>query len=194
MKLSNPIVWASIGGFFGFFAAIGGQNEFSPILDGITGALIQSVIWFIISWAIIRVLKKYPVKISKNEPQVIKEKSNKFSLRIWFLIAFSVPTIGALVSEWSNAGLTYGIPIDFFDQLSNLSSIVFSPAGFIDIFIFPSLASALTITSSIYFYRKSYAKLKNQNNKYFLVASYIAATIILWILLSVLLAMLVSRN
>jgi len=194
VKLSNPIVWASIGGFFGFFAAIGGQNEFSPILDGITGALIQSVIWFIISWAIIRVLKKYPVKISKNEPQVIKEKSNKFSLRIWFLIAFSVPTIGALVSEWSNAGLTYGIPIDFFDQLSNLSSIVFSPAGFIDIFIFPSLASALTITSSIYFYRKSYAKLKNQNNKYFLVASYIAATIILWILLSVLLAMLVSRN
>jgi len=194
MKLSNPIVWAGIGGFFGFFAAIGGQNEFSPILDGITGALIQSVIWFIISWAIIRVLKKYPVKISKNEPQVIKEKSNKFSLRIWFLIVFSVPTIGVLVSEWSNAGLTYGIPIDFFDQLSNLSSIVFSPAGFIDIFIFPSLASALTITSSIYFYRKSYAKLKNQNNKYFLVASYIAATIILWILLSVLLAMLVSRN
>ena len=194
MKLSNPIVWASIGGFFGFFAAIGGQNEFSPILDGITGALIQSVIWFVISWSIIRVLKKYPVKISKNEPQVVKEKSNKFSLRIWFLIAFSVPTIGALVSEWSNAGLTYGIPIDFFDQLSNLSSIVFSPAGFIDIFIFPSLASALTITSSIYFYRKSYAKLKSQNNKYFLVASYIAATIILWILLSVLLAMLVSRN
>ena len=194
MKLSNPIVWASIGGFFGFFAAIGGQNEFSPILDGITGALVQSVIWFIISWAIIRVLKKYPVKISKNEPQVVKEKSNKFSLRIWFLIVFSVPTIGALVSEWSNAGLTYGIPIDFFDQLSNLSSIVFSPAGFIDIFIFPSLASALTITSSIYFYRKSYAKLKNQNNKYFLVVSYIAATIILWILLSLLLAMLVSRN
>ena len=194
MKLSNPIVWASIGGFFGFFAAIGGQNEFSPILDGITGALVQSLIWFIISWAIIRVLKKYPVKISKNEPQVVKEKSNKFSLRIWFLIVFSVPTIGALVSEWSNAGLTYGIPIDFFDQLSNLSSIVFSPAGFIDIFIFPSLASALTITSSIYFYRKSYAKLKNQNNKYFLVVSYIAATIILWILLSLLLAMLVSRN
>ena len=194
MKLSNPIVWASIGGFFGFFAAIGGQNEFSPIIDGITGALIQSVIWFVISWAIIRVLKKYPVKISKREPQVIGEKSKKFSLRIWFLIAFSVPTIGALVSEWSNAGLTYGMPIDFFDQLSNLSSIVFSPAGFIDIFIFPSLASALTITSSIYFYRKSYAKLKNSNKKYFLVAIYISATIILWILLSVLLAVIVSQN
>ena len=192
MKLSNPIVWAAVGGFFGFFAAIGGQNEFSPILDGITGALIQSVIWFVISWVVIRVLKKYPLKISKSEPQVIREKSKKFSLRIWFLIAFSVPTIGALVSEWSNAGLTYGMPIDFFDQLSNLSSIVFSPAGFINIFIFPSLASALTITSSIYFYRKSYAKLKNQNNKYFLVASYIAATIIVWILLSVLLAMIVS--
>jgi len=194
MKLSNPIVWAIIGGFFGFFAAIGGQNEFSPILDGITGALIQSVIWFAISWAVIRILKKYPVKISKMNHKLLKKKSNKFTLRIWFVIAFSAPTIGALISEWSNAALTYGIPIDFFDQLSNLSRIVFSPAGFIDIFIFPSLASALTITSSIYFYRKSYAKLKNQNKKYYLMASYITATIIFWIVLSVLLAMLVSRN
>jgi len=190
MKLSNPIVWAIIGGFFGFFAAIGGQNEFSPILDGITGALIQSVIWFAISWAVIRILKKYPVKISKMNHKLLKKKSNKFTLRIWFVIAFSAPTIGALISEWSNAALTYGIPIDFFDQLSNL----FSPAVFIDIFIFPSLASALTITSSIYFYRKSYAKLKNQNKKYYLMASYITATIIFWIVLSVLLAMLVSRN
>ena len=194
MKLSNPIVWAIIGAFFGFFAAIGGQNEFSPVLDGITGALIQSVIWFVISWAIIRVLKKYPVKISKNEPQVVSGKSKKFSLRVWFLITFSVPTIGALVSIWNNAGSTYWRPIGFFDQLINLSTIVFSPAGFVNVFIFPSLASAITITSSIFFYRKSYAKLKSRDKKYFLVAFYIIVTFILWVLLSFLLAMLISRN
>ena len=190
MKLSNPIVWAIIGAFFGFFAAIGGQNEFSPVLDGITGALIQSVIWFVISWAIIRVLKKYPVKISKSEPQGIREKSNKFSLRIWFLIAFSIPTIGAFVSEWESAAYA-GISITFFEQLSNLSTRVFSLPGLIDIFIFPSLASAITVTSAIFFYRKTSAKLKKRNSRFILVSLYVLATIIVWILLSVLLAMLV---
>jgi hypothetical protein len=193
MKLSNPIVWAIIGAFFGFFAAIGGQNEFSPVLDGITGALIQSIIWFVISWAIIRVLKKYPVKISKSESQGIGEKSNKFSLRIWFLIVFSIPTVGAFVSEWKSASYV-GFSITFFEQLSNLSTRVFSLPGLIDIFIFPSLASAITVTSAIFFYRKTSAKLKKQNSRFILVSLFVLATIIAWILLSVLLAMLVSSN
>jgi hypothetical protein len=139
MKLSNPIVWAIIGAFIGFFAAIGGQNEFSPVLDGVTGALIQSVLWFVISWVVIRVFKKYPVKISKIEPQVIGENTKKFSLRIWFLVAFLIPTAGALVSQWNYAGLTYGIKISFFDHLINLSNIFFSQSWFFDIFIFQSL-------------------------------------------------------
>jgi hypothetical protein len=192
MKLSNPIVWATIGGFLGFFAAIGGQNENSPILDGITGAVIQSLLWYLVSWIIIKILKNYPVKKPKSQSKVIVEKSNKWPLRLWFLIAYSVPVIGALVSAWSDAGLIYGI--DFFGKLSNLSNTVFSLAGFIDIFIFPSLASAITVTSAIYFYRKSYLKLKNKKNKQYLVFVYIVATFILWVLLSALLAMLVSQN
>jgi hypothetical protein len=194
MKLSDPIIWAIIGAFFGFFAAIGGQNEYSPILDGIIGALIQSTLWFSVSWVIIKILKNYPIKKHESQSKVIGEKSNKWPLRLWFLIAYSAPTIGALVSEWSNAGSSYGIPIDFIGRLSNLSNAVFSLAGFIDIFIFPSLASAMTVTSAIFFYRKSYSKLKNKKNKHYLVGVYVVATIILWVLLSVLLAMLVSRN
>lgn len=116
----------------------------------------------------------------------------KFSLRKWFLITYSIPIVGALVSLWSDAGLNYGLQITFFDQLSNFATFVFSLAGLIDIFIFPSLASAITITSSIYFYRKSSLKIKNNKNRILLVAFYILITIIVWSILSLLLAVLVG--
>ena len=189
MKLSNPITWAVIGAFIGFFAAIGGED--SRIIDGIAGALIQSVIWFGLSWVIIRILKNYPLKKSKQDTNITMIKSKKFSLKIWFLIVFSIPTVGAFVSEWESAGYA-GLSITFFEQLSILSSRVFSLPGIIDIFIFPSLASAITVTSAIFFYRKTSAKLKKQNSKFILVSLYVFATIIVWILLSVLLAKLVN--
>lgn len=191
MKLSNPITWAVVGAFFGFFAAIGGQNEFSPVLDGITGALIQSIIWFGLSWVIIRILKNYPIKSSKRDTNIPVIKSKKLSLRIWFLIMFSIPTVSAFVSEWKSAAYV-GFSITFFEQLSNLSTRVFSLPGLIDIFIFPSLASAITVTSAIFFYRKTSAKLKKSNSRFILVSLYVLATIIVWILLSVLLAKLVN--
>jgi hypothetical protein len=99
--------------------------------------------------------------------------------------------VGAFVSEWESAGYA-GIPITFFEQLSNLSKRVFSIPGLIDIFIFPSLASAITVTSAIFFYRKTSAKLKKQNSKFILVSLYVFATIIVWILLSMLLAVLIN--
>ena len=190
MKFSNPFLWASIGAGFGFFAAIGGQD--SRIIDGVFGALLQSVIWFTISWVIIRILKMHPIKSRKVKVEVVTSTNKKLSLRIWFLIAYSIPMVGALVSYWSYAGLTYGLQTTFFDQLSNLSTLVFSLAGLIDVFIFPSLASAITITSSIYFYRKSSLKLKNNKNRIYLVAFYVSITIVVWIILSLSLAALVG--
>jgi hypothetical protein len=88
MKLSNPITWAVVGAFIGFFAAIGGED--SRIIDGIAGALIQSVIWFGLSWVIIRILKNYPIKSSEKDVNIAVIKSNKFSLKTWFLILFSI--------------------------------------------------------------------------------------------------------
>jgi hypothetical protein len=190
MSFSNPFLWASIGAGFGFFAAIGGQD--SRIIDGVFGALLQSVIWFAVSWVIIRILKMYPLKRSKVKVEVVAGANKKLSLRKWFLITYSIPTIGALVSLWSDAGLTYGLQITFFDQLSNFSTLVFSLAGLIDVFIFPSLASAITITSSIYSYRKSSLKLKNNKNRIYVVTFYVLITIIVWIVLSLLLATLVG--
>lgn len=190
MRFSNPFVWASIGAGIGFFAAIGGQD--SRIIDGFFGALLQSFIWFTISWVIIRILKMHPMKSSKVKVEVVTGANKKLSLRKWFLITYSIPTIGALVSLWSDAGLTYGLQITFFDQLSNFSTLVFSPTGLIGVFIFPSLASAITITSSIYFYRKSSLKLKNNKNRIYLVSFYVLITIIVWIILSLLLAALVG--
>jgi hypothetical protein len=189
MKLSNPITWAVVGAFIGFFAAIGGKD--SRILDGLAGALIQSVIWFGLSWVIIRILKNNPIKSSEQDVKIAVIKSRKISLRTWFLIAFSIPTVGAFVSEWESAGYA-GFSITFFEQLSNLSSRVFSLPGIIDIFIFPSLASAITVTSAIFFYRKTSAKLKKPNSRFILVTLYVLVTIIIWILLSILLAMLVN--
>jgi hypothetical protein len=190
MSFSNPFLWASIGAGFGFFAAIGGQD--SRIIDGVFGALLQSVIWFAVSWVIIRIQKRYPLKRSKVKVEVVAGANKKLSLRKWFLITYSIPTIGALVSLWSDAGLTYGLQITFFDQLSNFSTLVFSLAGLIDVFIFPSLASAITITSSIYSYRKSSLKLKNNKNRIYVVTFYVLITIIVWIVLSLLLATLVG--
>jgi len=189
MKFSNPITWAVIGAFIGFFAAIGGED--SRIIDGIAGAIIQSVIWLGLSWVIIRILKNYPIKSSEKDTNIAMIKSKKFSLKTWFLIVFSIPTVGAFVSEWESAGYA-GLSITFFEQLSNLSSRVFSLPGIIDIFIFPSLASAITVTSAIFFYRKTSARLQKRNSKFILVSLYVFATIIIWILLSVLLAKLVN--
>lgn len=190
MRFSNPFLWASIGAGFGFFAAIGGQD--SRIIDGFFGALLQSVIWFTISWVIIRILKTHPIKRSKVKVEVIANANKKLSLRNWFLINYSILVVGALVSGWSDAGLTYGLQITFFDQLSNFSTLIFSLAGLIDIFIFPALAAAITITSAIYFYRKSSLKLKNNKNRIYLVSFYVSITIIVWIILSLLLAALVG--
>ena len=189
MKLTNPITWAIVGAFIGFFAAIGGEDN--SILDGVAGTLIQSVIWFGLSWVIIRILRNNPIKSSEKDTNIAVIESKKFSLKTWFLILFSVPTVGAFVSEWESAGYA-GISITFFEQLSNLSTRVFTLPGLIDIFIFPSLASAITVTSAIYFYRKTSAKLKKRNSRFILVSLYVFATIIVWILLSVLLAKLVN--
>lgn len=190
MRFSNPFLWAIIGAGFGFFAAIGGQD--SRILDGVFGALLQSVVWFAISWVIIRIRKMLPIKRSKVKVEAVAGANKKLPLRIWFLITYSIPLVGALVTLWSDAGLNYGLQITFFDQLSNFSTLVFSLAGLIDVFIFPSIASAITITSSIYFYRKSLLKLKNNKNRIYLVAFYVLITIIVWITLSLLLAALVG--
>lgn len=190
MKLKNPIVWSVIGASLGFLAAIGGQD--SRIIDGLTGALIQGVIWYFVSWIVIKILEKYPIKSSEKIPTKESISSHNISLRLWFLIFYLLPTLGYLSSSWNSASTSYGLPMSSLEKLSNFSNSIFSLAGFIDIFIFPSLASAITITSAIYFYRRSVTKLKNNKFKPALFALFTLATILIWIALSLLVAVLVD--
>jgi len=188
VKLKNPIVWSGIGAFLGFLVAIGGQD--SRIIDGLTGAFIQAVIWYVVSWIVIRILENNPKKNSSNEPKEDTTQSNRMSLKLLFLIFYTIPLVGGLSSAWKDADAPYGLPVNFFDQLSNFSNIVFSPAGFINIFIATSLTSAMLITSAVYFYRKFNSKPKFQNRKLLLILLVVISTIFIWFGVSIGLAIL----
>ena len=52
MNTSNPKFWALIGFVLGTVFAFGGNER--TLLDGLTGGLIQAVIWFVISYLMIK--------------------------------------------------------------------------------------------------------------------------------------------
>lgn len=191
MKLKNPIVWSAIGASLGFLAAIGGQD--SRIIDGVTGALIQVVIWYVVSWIVIRILEQNPIKKSGDKPNLDATQSNRMSLKLLFVIFYTIPLLGSLSSAWEDAGAPYGLPLNlnFFDQLSNFSSIVFSPAGFINLFI-ATLLTPVILTSAVYFYRKFNSKPKFQNRKPLLILLAIISTISIWFGVSLGLAILLG--
>ena len=188
MKIRNPIVWSAIGASLGFLAAIGGQD--SRIIDGLTGAFIQAVIWYVVSWIVIRILEQNPIKKSGDKPNKDITQPNRMSLKLLFVIFYTIPLLGNISSAWKSAGTPYGLPVNFGDQLSNFSDTVFSPSGIIDIFIATSLTSALLITSAIYLYRKFASKPKYQNRKIVLTVSIVLLTIIIWFGVSIGLAIL----
>ena len=101
---------------------------------------------------------------------------------IWFLIAYSAPVVGGIYGRFKTAKSWSQISGE--SQISIVFDEIMSPAGVIDTFIFPSLASALTITASILFYRKTVVKLSQNSRKPLLVSAYVLATALVWVFLS----------
>lgn len=120
----------------------------------------------------------------------VKPNSNKIASKIVFLSTFSLALIGALRSEWNAVGVSNQWNPEFrtFDQLENFFSRVFSIAGFIDVFLFPALASSITITSSFVIFRRISSKLRRPNLKPALVILFIFSTAFIWLILSFLVA------
>jgi hypothetical protein len=188
---SKPLFWGFIGAFVGLLAALGGEDN--RLMDGIFGALVQFLLWFGISALILK--KKDKRKADPESKSQLTENSTsekvvnsdrKLALWIWFLISYAVPLAGGISGRFREA--------QSWSQISGESqvSIVFKEvntlAGLIDTFIFPSLASAITITASIYFYRRVVVKLKRQELKPLMVGLFFISTVVIWVLLSFALA------
>ena len=190
---SKPIFWGLIGAFIGLISALGGEDN--RFVDGFFGALIQFLLWYGVAWAVLKYQKKLTDKHTSsdkpsNQPLVAKSATRKVPLIIWFLIAYSAPVVGGIAGRFKTAKSWSQISGE--SQISIVFNEVMSPAGVIDSFIFPSLASAITITSSIFFYRGTAVKLKHNSRKPFLVGTYVLATAVVWVLLSFALAYVVA--
>jgi len=192
---SNPIFWGLIGALIGLISALGGEDN--RFVDGFFGALIQFLLWCGVAWVVLKYRKKLKDKHTfsdkpspSNQPLVAKSSTRKMPLIIWFLIAYLAPVVGGIFGRFKTA--KSWSQISGKSQISIVFNEVMSPAGVIDTFIFPSLASAITITSSIFFYRKTVVKLKQNSRKPFLVGTYVLATALVWVLLSFALAYVVA--
>jgi hypothetical protein len=126
-----------------------------------------------------------------SEKDELKSSSSRVNLWIIFVSIYALGLLGALASEWKSAGINKQWNLEFstFDQIENLANRIFSLAGFIDIFVFPALASSITITTAVLFFRKFAAKLKKSSLKPLLAIVFVVSTILVWILLSVLLVL-----
>lgn len=122
--------------------------------------------------------------------------SKKMSLELYFTIFYTLGLAGALFSEWEDTGVAKLYLADFsiFDHLERFFNRIFSLAGIIDTFLFPSFASAVTITAAIHFYRGISSKLKNSRAKPAIVLLFIFSTFSVWMLLSFLVVIATSQN
>ncbi len=116
-------------------------------------------------------------------------EGKQVSLKIVFLAIYTLGLIGSLGNVWKDAGLNKNWNPNFTtgDQFVSFIKQIFSLAGFIDGFLFPSLASAITITAGVKAYRHYKKKLKKKGNRFLLAGAVIFALIIVWMLLSLLL-------
>jgi uncharacterized membrane protein len=169
MKFSRPLTWGIIGALVGFFAGLAGQDN--RVLDGLAGAAIQSIIWFSLAWVVIKIKKRKPSKVVEQEitQNDIEAKSSGVKLKIIFLSVYLFVTVASLSVYWQDEASNPYLQLSLADKLYNLSTYVSSLAGFIDTFIL-ALVYAITITSAVFFYRKSVVKLKNKKNRIALIA------------------------
>jgi hypothetical protein len=168
VNLRNPTFWARIGAIVGFLFAYGGFDWwFLDLLDGVVGAFLQYFIWYGISWVIInkRLPRRLPNRLTKQLP-----------LYAWFFIVYFLNALGPLLRSLVSA------PSQL--QRDFILRDTFSTAGFINTFLFPSLALAITITSTIFAYRRVKGKLKNQKRRFLLVLFFIFSATVVWILIS----------
>ena len=123
-----------------------------------------------------------PVSLDESSSSPAK----KMSLQLYFIIFYTLGLAGALFSEWQDTGVSKLYLTDFsiFDHLEKFFNRILSLAGIIDTFLFPSLASAITITAAIHFYRGVSSRLKNSRTKPAVVLLFIFSTFFVWMLLS----------
>ena len=123
--------------------------------------------------------------------EAVKTSPSRMKLWIVFVSVYSLGLLGALAGEWESAGINKQWTPSFgtIDQLRNLSNRIFSLAGFIDIFLFPALASSITITSAVLLFRRFAAKLKKSSFKPLLAFVFVISTIFVWLILSALLVL-----
>ena len=121
-----------------------------------------------------------------SNQQEVKSSPSQIKLWIVFVSVYSLGLLGALAGEWESAGINKQWTSSFstFDQLENLSDRIFSLGGFIDIFLFPALASSITITSAVLLFRRFAAKLKKSSFKPLLAFVFVISTIFVWLILS----------
>jgi len=126
-----------------------------------------------------------------SDQEEVKSSPSRIKLWIVFVSVYSLGLLGTLASEWESAGIEkqWASGFSFFDQLENLSNRIFTLAGFIDIFLFPALASSITITTAVLLYRKFAARLKKSSFKPLLAILFVLSTIFVWVLLSALLVL-----
>ena len=126
-----------------------------------------------------------------SNQQEVKSSPSQIKLWIVFVSVYSLGLLGALAGEWESAGINKQWTSSFstFDQLENLSDRIFSLGGFIDIFLFPALASSITITSAVLLFRRFAAKLKKSSFKPLLAFVFVISTIFVWLILSALLVL-----
>jgi nitrate reductase NapE component len=129
-----------------------------------------------------------------SDQNEVKSSPSRIKLWIVFVSVYSLGLLGSLSNEWKDSGINklWNPEFSTFDQLENLSDRIFSLAGFIDIFLFPSLASSILITISVMFYRKFAAKLKNSRLKPLLAVLFVVIAFFVWSLLSVLIVVATS--
>lgn len=129
-----------------------------------------------------------------SEQEEVKPSPSRIKLWIVFVSVYSLGLLGSLAGEWESAGINkqWTPGFSFFDHLENLSNRIFSLAGFIDIFLFPSLASSILITTSVMLFRKVAAKLKNLRLKPLVAALFVISTFFVWLFLSVLIVVVTS--
>ena len=114
---------------------------------------------FLLLFILLTITSKPKVKI---DAAPVITKKHAIPLLAWFAFLYILGIVGGFVSQSSNE---------------------FNFAALINIFVYPSFASALTITFSIFSYRKFSARLANSKNRFALGVFIAFISTVIWFLL-----------